>query len=86
MDNFDKELSQKYCYRFGKIAVDRGYVDREKLKEAIMEQIEDDLNELPHKMLGMIFFEKGWMTSEQIDDVLKELFRIKRELENSTDK
>ncbi len=83
-DDVDKKLTQKYCYRFGKIAVDKGFINREKLKEAIMEQIEDDLKEWPHRMIGMILFEKGWMTTKQIDEVLKELFEIKKEQESGS--
>lgn len=74
----EKEISQKYCYRFGKIAVDKGFISETQLKDGIVEQLEDNLNERPHRMLGMIFFDKEWMTPQQIDIVLNELFQKKQ--------
>lgn len=77
----NKEVSQKYCYRFGKIAVDKGFVTEAQLKDGIIEQLEDDLHQRPHRMIGRILFEKGWITSEQIETVLNELFKKKKEAE-----
>ncbi len=74
----EKEISQKYCYRFGKIAVEKGFITETQLKDAIVAQLEDNLNERPHRMIGMIFFDKGWMTPQQIDAVLNELFQKKQ--------
>ncbi len=59
--------------RFGKIAVDMGFVTAEQLKEAITEQVEEDLAGKPHRPIGKILLENGWMTEEQNDIVVKEL-------------
>jgi len=32
-------------------------------------------------LIGRIFFDKGWMTDKQIDIVLNELFKLKKESE-----
>jgi hypothetical protein len=69
----EKEVSQ-LCRRFGTIAVKNGFISRERLKEAFIEQLEDDLNGKDHRLIGAILFQKGWMTWEQVDVVLRELF------------
>jgi len=74
-EDVDKELSKEYCPRFGKIAVDLGFVTEDQLREAMTEQINDDLANKPHRNLGTIFFEKGLMTYQQIEQVLNKLFK-----------
>jgi hypothetical protein len=72
-----KRLSKKYCPRFGKIAVDKGFVTAKQLKEALVEQVEDNIFNRPHRLIGSIFFGHGWITDKQIDIVLYELFEEK---------
>ncbi len=74
-NNIDKGISQKYCDRFGIIAVIKGFINAEQLKEAFTEQADDNLSDRPHRLIGRIFFDKGWMTDKQIDMVLNELER-----------
>ncbi len=76
-NDFYKRLSKKYCPRFGKIAVDMGFVTAKQLKEALVEQVEDNIFNRPHRLIGSIFFEHGWITDKQIDIVLYELFEEK---------
>ena len=75
-EDIDKEISGKYCNRFGVIAVDKGIVTADRLKEALTEQADDNLSYRPHRLIGRIFFDKGWMTDKQIDIVLNELFKV----------
>ncbi len=75
-DNFNKEISNKLCTRFGVIAVNKGFVTLDQLKEGLTEQAEDNISERPHRLIGRIFFEKGLITAEQIDLVLNELERL----------
>ncbi len=60
---------------FGKIAVDMGLVTEKQLNKAYIEQIEDNFANEPHRNMGKILLENGWITNEQIDIVLKELFK-----------
>ncbi len=69
-DDIYENLSGEYSPRFGQIAVDLGFVTEKQLKEALVEQVEDDLSNKPHRFIGRIFFEHGWITSEQINIVL----------------
>lgn len=70
----DKEFSKKYCHRFGKIAVELGFITPEQLKQALSEQVDDDLSNNPHRLIGRIFLDKDMMNYQQIEVVLKALF------------
>ena len=74
-ETFDQKLSKQYCPRFGQIAVEMGFITLEQLKEALAEQIEDDISQRPHRLIGEILFEKGWMTFQQTEMVLNKLFK-----------
>ena len=78
-NDVDKELSKKYCPRFGKIAVEKGYVEVEQVKEALSEQLDDDLANRPHRLIGRIFLDKNLMRPQQIDEVLNEVFGMEDE-------
>lgn len=69
----EKEIAN-LCRRFGTIAVKYNFISKGQLKEAMIEQLEEDLNGKEHRLLGAILFAKGWMTWDQVDLVLKELF------------
>ena len=74
-NDVDKKLAEQYFPRFGKIAIDMGFVTAKQLKEAIIEQVDDDIADKPHRPIGKILFENSWITKEQINIVLKELFK-----------
>jgi hypothetical protein len=74
-NDVDKKLAEQYFPRFGKIAIDMGFVTAKQLKEAIIEQVEDDIVDKPHRPIGKILLENSWITKEQIGIVLKELFK-----------
>ena len=70
-----ENLSNGCSPKFGKIAVDMGLVTAEQLTEALAEQAEDSLNNRPHRFIGDILSEKGWMTKQQVDIVLLNFLR-----------
>jgi hypothetical protein len=82
-NDVDKELSEKYCPRFGMIAVDLGFVTPEQVKKALSEQVDDNLAGRPHRLLGRILLDNGSMTPQQIDQVLDELFKRDRAAEET---
>jgi hypothetical protein len=73
-----RELSEKYCLRFSMIAVDMGFVTIENVKKALSEQVEDNIANRPHRLIGQILLENGWITLEQIERVLGKLFKTER--------
>jgi hypothetical protein len=74
-DDFMKKLSNRYCPQIGKIAVDMGYITPEQLTEALAEQAEDSLSNRPHRFIGYILSEHGWIDNEQLGIVLDILFK-----------
>ncbi len=75
LNDVDRELSEKYCPRFGMIAIEKGFVTVEQVKAALSEQIDDDLANRPHRLIGRILLDRGWIAPQQIDIVLNELFK-----------
>ncbi len=76
--NIHKQISKKYCPRFGQIAVEMGYINEDQLKEALCSQVDDDISGRGHRIIGTILFENGWMESEQIETVLTHLLQEMR--------
>lgn len=57
-------------YRFGVTAFAKGYVTIEQVQRGLAEQIDDDLMGRPHRLLGDILRDNGWMTEGQMKAVL----------------
>ncbi len=74
-NDIEKELSEKYCPRFAKIAADKGFITVDQAKKALAEQMDDDLSNRPHRLIGRILLEKRLLTSFQIEIVLNELLK-----------
>lgn len=81
-DSIQKELSKKYCPRFGELAVQLGFITEEQLIEALSRQVRDELHGNGHRLLGKILFESELMSAYQIDRVMTELLRRMREEKN----
>ena len=69
----DTKLSIKYARRFGQVALRMGFLKEEQLNEAITEQITYGIlfRFKPHKLIGEILFENGWITLNHIEKVLE---------------
>jgi hypothetical protein len=71
MDNNKKKvlIMNEYNSQFCRIALDKGFVTEPQLLVAIPEQVDDDLSNKPHRFIGRMLFEDGWITNEQINIV-----------------
>lgn len=78
-DDVRKDISRKYCPRFGQIAVESGFIDEAQLTEALGVQVSEELAGQEHRLLGAILFEKEWMSAAQIDRVMTALFKRMRD-------
>ncbi len=67
------EKIKEYNVRFGQIAIEKGFLTIAQLKEALSEQIHDEIYSNKHRLIGSILFEKDLMTPQQIEVVLNEL-------------
>jgi len=59
--------------RFGGIAFAKGYVTIAQVQCGIAEQVYDDLMGRPHRLLGDILREYGWITESQEKAILVEM-------------
>lgn len=69
--------------RFGKVAVQMEFITPEQLKEALMIQVDDDLADRPHRNLGTILYDKGWINMGQLRAVIDRLMELLREEERA---
>ena len=56
--------------RFGVIAVEKGFITKEQLFEALQIQVEEDLTGKPHTLIGLILVRLGYLSREQAEEVL----------------
>jgi hypothetical protein len=56
--------------RFGAVAIDKGFITLEHFIEAMKIQILESLDGSDHRLIGQILWEKGYIKSEQINEVL----------------
>lgn len=68
-------LKKEYRPRSGQIAVEMGFITKAQLLEALSDQVDDDLSHRTHRFLVEIFLEKEWITREQVDIILDELYK-----------
>jgi hypothetical protein len=62
-----------YKKRFGTLAVQKGFITFEQLLEAIHTQIQENVEEEKHRLIGKILSDNGHITVPQIDDILMTL-------------
>ncbi|MBI5741385.1 MAG: hypothetical protein HZA16_11805 [Nitrospirae bacterium] len=65
----------KFAHKFGQVAVEMGFVTPEQVREVLSEQVSLDSSSRlrPPRLVGEIFFEKGWMTQKQIRMVMEKI-------------
>ena len=56
--------------RFGKVAVDMGFITMDQMLNAIEIQVKENIAFGTHRKIGLILLEDGHITSDQIDEVL----------------
>ena len=66
-------IEKAFNKRFGTVAIEKGYITKEELLEAMMVQIESDLDKTEPKLIGSILHDLHYMTEQQIDEVLESL-------------
>jgi hypothetical protein len=56
--------------RFGVIAIQKGFVSKEQLLEALTIQVEEDLSGKPHTLIGNILMKLGYLSHGELDAIL----------------
>ena len=57
--------------RFGIVSIENGFIDPEQLLKAMEIQVFEGLEGVPHRLIGEILLDKGYITVDQIEQVLK---------------
>ena len=75
MNNNYRDDYRMYALLFGEVAVMKAYITPSQMEEAYSEQVSSYPSTVlrPHKFIGEILLEKGWMTFEQVRTVLEGL-------------
>ncbi len=71
---YNNRKIRHYEKRFGVIAIDKGFIKGDDLVKGLAVQANEDRNNVPHRLLGEVFFHMGLMTDRQVDEVLHEIF------------
>lgn len=69
-----KEKTTKHGKRFAEVAIEMGFITEDQAKQALAEQLDDNVNNQMHRLIGRILLERGWMTSNQIFEVVNALY------------
>ena len=56
--------------RFGVIGIDKGFITKDQLVDALRIQVEEDLSGKPHSLIGVILIRLGHLTREQAEEIL----------------
>ena len=65
--------AEKLDVRFGALSVTKGFITPEQLVEALKIQVNENLNQSKHRIIGEILREKEYITTAQINAVLKSM-------------
>ncbi len=63
--------AEKLDIRIGALAVTKGFITPEQLVEALRIQVNENLNQSKHRLIGDILLEKEYITTAQINTVLE---------------
>ena len=65
--------AEKLDIRFGALAVTKGFITPEQLVEALKIQVNENLKQSKHRIVGEILREKEYITTAQINAVLESM-------------
>ena len=64
-------IVEKLDKRFGIVAIENGFIETEQLLKAMEIQVFEGLEGAQHRLIGEILMEKGYITLDKIEEVLK---------------
>ena len=68
---------KKLIKRFGTVAVEKGFITKEQFVEAMGMQIENELEGIQPKLTGDVLVEMGYLTQDQVREVLRGMAKRK---------
>jgi predicted RNA-binding Zn-ribbon protein involved in translation (DUF1610 family) len=64
--------------RFGALAVEKGFISKEQFVDAMLVQLENELEGRGPRLIGSVLNEMGYMTSGQVGEVIKAMSKPER--------
>lgn len=64
-------VNQEKEFRFGMVAVKKGYATADQIIKALEIQVREDLSIGKHRRIGVILLEQGIVNISQIDEILQ---------------
>ena len=65
----------EYEKRFGNVAIEKGFITKYQLGEALINQVAEEIENSKHRLIGHILFDLNYITNEQIQKVLGALIQ-----------
>ena len=62
--------TENHEIRFGIMAIKKGFIIKDQLIEAVSIQVEYDVEDGKHKLIGEILIELGYMEASEVNEVL----------------
>jgi len=69
---------------FGDIALERGFITQEQLEWALKIQTDEDISEVEHRPIGRILLNEGFISLQQVGEILKSLDKLHEEKTDKT--
>jgi hypothetical protein len=66
-------MASHFQVRFGMTAMRKGFITVHQLMEAIAIQVREDVEGKPHRFVGKILSDLGYMTPSQVGQVLRDI-------------
>ena len=66
-------MSNERELRFGTVALEKSFITKDQLVDALITQIDDNIDRKKHRLIGTILFDLGYITHQQIDQILSEI-------------
>jgi hypothetical protein len=67
------EQPDRYVKRYGQIAIEKGFITKDQLIEALTIQVTEEISGEGHRLTGVILIDLGYITLSQDLEVLNEL-------------
>jgi hypothetical protein len=71
--------------RFGATAIGKGYITLDQLMEALQIQVRENIEGKMHRLTGRILCDLGYMTLQQVEEVLAHMRSLRKNPDQSND-
>lgn len=75
----ESRISNKNAHRFCRVARALGFISEKQAREVLEEQTSNNpaVRLRPHRMVGEIMLEKGWLTTRQIEIIMSQVSKAR---------